>query len=77
MSTARTFLHRYRYSFAALAISLAVHAGLIVGVPGQAGGVPDPEPAKYSVQLAPLPDLSVAVPGPLAAPPAPLPQCEV
>ncbi len=73
MSTPREILHRYRFAFASLAISLAVHAILIAGVPGRLANVADAEPANYSVQLAPLADISVAVPGPVAAPPVPRP----
>ncbi len=72
MPTLRPFLHRHRFAFAALAISLGVHAALIVGVPGQLAKAPEVEAARYAVELWPLPDPAAA--GKPAAPPAPRPR---
>ena len=70
---AHEILHSYRYAFVALAISIAVHASVIVGVPGQLAKVPEVDAAKYLVELAPLPEVSVTVPGLVASPPPPRP----
>lgn len=66
MPPARALLHRYRYALAALAISLGLHAALIVGAPGSFGVRAEPEAASYSVELAPPP--AVAAEAPRAAP---------
>jgi hypothetical protein len=59
--------HRQRYVLAALALSLAAHAVVIVGVPGRVGAPPDLEVALYAVELTPLPSAAAAP----AASPAP------
>lgn len=73
MTPPRAFLRQYRFVLIALAVSLGVHALLIVGVRGSFVPGPEPEAASYSVELAPLPDATVVVPGAAPAPPAPRP----
>jgi hypothetical protein len=73
MTRIPALVHRQRFVLAALALSLAAHAVVIVGVPGRVGAPPDLEAATYAVELAPLPS-AAPVPGESPAPRVPRPR---
>jgi len=49
VNLARTLVGRYRFVLVALAVSLAVHAVLIVGVRGSPFAAPEADAVSYSV----------------------------
>ena len=70
MSRARQFISRYRIPAAALAVSAAVHAAVMLGVPHRVESLDTDEGATYSATLDAAVDAAPAAP---AAKPAPKP----
>ena len=73
MARLAAIVDRYRPALLAVALSAAVHAAVLVGLPRHIGAIDEPGTVEYSATLDPLAEI-VAAPQPAAAPPPAAPR---